>query len=198
VVGERADRQRRGQRRRRRELASGQLHENDSAAWSRWSVPWPATPGVHEVRARATDAAGTTQPTAVPFNDGGYAFWAVVSTRFSLPEGDRSLRSLGYVGETRSPAHEDFFEPVDWTACPLTPTSRSSPNSEARSPRHGRGGCGVTIALPSAHVSESAQLQLFSRHGVLARPSVCRPWSTHAYILLVSCLRLLGRPPVEG
>jgi DMSO/TMAO reductase YedYZ molybdopterin-dependent catalytic subunit len=55
------------------------LQENDGAAWSRWSIPWrPATPGVHELRARATDAAGTTQPTAVPFNDGGYAFWAVV------------------------------------------------------------------------------------------------------------------------
>jgi DMSO/TMAO reductase YedYZ molybdopterin-dependent catalytic subunit len=49
------------------------------AAWVRWSIPWtPTQPGPHELRARATDVAGTTQPATVPFNDGGYVFAAVV------------------------------------------------------------------------------------------------------------------------
>jgi DMSO/TMAO reductase YedYZ molybdopterin-dependent catalytic subunit len=52
---------------------------NRRGAWVRWSMPWmPAVRGAHELRARATDVTGTVQPPTVPFNDGGYMFWAVV------------------------------------------------------------------------------------------------------------------------
>ena len=34
--------------------------------------------GGYALLARATDGAGRTQPDAVPFNDDGYQFWAVV------------------------------------------------------------------------------------------------------------------------
>jgi DMSO/TMAO reductase YedYZ molybdopterin-dependent catalytic subunit len=56
------------------------LHKpNLPAAWVRWEIPWtPPAPGAYELRARATDAAGRTQPDSVPFNDGGYVFSAVV------------------------------------------------------------------------------------------------------------------------
>jgi len=47
--------------------------------WVRWELPWRAPrPGAYELLARATDRSGTTQPDTVPFNDGGYQFWAVV------------------------------------------------------------------------------------------------------------------------
>jgi hypothetical protein len=45
----------------------------------RWSFDWaPPSAGSHTLRARATDDAGNVQPAAVPFNDGGYLFGAVV------------------------------------------------------------------------------------------------------------------------
>jgi DMSO/TMAO reductase YedYZ molybdopterin-dependent catalytic subunit len=48
-------------------------------AWVRWELPWaPRKAGSHELLARATDTKGRCQPAAVPFNDGGYLFWAVV------------------------------------------------------------------------------------------------------------------------
>jgi DMSO/TMAO reductase YedYZ molybdopterin-dependent catalytic subunit len=47
-------------------------------AWACWELPWTPTPGRHELLARATDRAGLTQPDRVPFNEGGYQFWAVV------------------------------------------------------------------------------------------------------------------------
>ena len=34
--------------------------------------------GAHELIARATDWQGRRQPLTVPFNDGGYLFWAAV------------------------------------------------------------------------------------------------------------------------
>jgi DMSO/TMAO reductase YedYZ molybdopterin-dependent catalytic subunit len=45
--------------------------------WVRWELPFTPRPGRHELLARATDATGLTQPDTVPFNDGGYQFWAV-------------------------------------------------------------------------------------------------------------------------
>ncbi len=47
--------------------------------WSQWSWTW-ARPeaGAHELWARATDAAGRTQPLLTPRNDNGYFFDAVV------------------------------------------------------------------------------------------------------------------------
>jgi len=47
-------------------------------AWVRWELPWTPRPGSHALVARATDRYGTIQPAAVPFNDGGYQFWATV------------------------------------------------------------------------------------------------------------------------
>jgi sulfane dehydrogenase subunit SoxC len=48
-------------------------------AWSAWSTVWQATPGEYELCARATDAAGHTQPldAADAWNYGGYAVNAV-------------------------------------------------------------------------------------------------------------------------
>jgi DMSO/TMAO reductase YedYZ molybdopterin-dependent catalytic subunit len=48
-------------------------------AWVRWHFHWhqPAA-GRYELLVRATDRQGFTQPDSVPFNDGGYLFWAVV------------------------------------------------------------------------------------------------------------------------
>lgn len=53
--------------------------------WTRWEHDWrPRRRGAHELLARATDAAGRTQPLRVPFNDGGYLFWAVVRHRVTV------------------------------------------------------------------------------------------------------------------
>jgi DMSO/TMAO reductase YedYZ molybdopterin-dependent catalytic subunit len=47
--------------------------------WLQWEIPWrPNTPGDYTLRARATDATGTTQPDVAPYNTQGYLFGAVV------------------------------------------------------------------------------------------------------------------------
>ena len=51
---------------------------NERYGWAHWELPWTPKPGRHELLARATDRSGLTQPDSVPFNDGGYQFWAVV------------------------------------------------------------------------------------------------------------------------
>jgi DMSO/TMAO reductase YedYZ molybdopterin-dependent catalytic subunit len=52
---------------------------NLPGAWVRWHFHWhPRTSGPYELRARATDLRGFIQPDSVPFNDGGYLFWAAV------------------------------------------------------------------------------------------------------------------------
>jgi sulfane dehydrogenase subunit SoxC len=47
------------------------------AAWAPWWLDWEATEGEHELRVRATDATGRSQPDAPPWNVGGYANNAV-------------------------------------------------------------------------------------------------------------------------
>jgi DMSO/TMAO reductase YedYZ molybdopterin-dependent catalytic subunit len=47
--------------------------EPEPNAWRAWSHAWDATPGVHVVCCRATDASGATQPLVPPWNVGGYA-----------------------------------------------------------------------------------------------------------------------------
>jgi hypothetical protein len=42
-------------------------------AWAPWSLDWDASPGEHELSARAHDATGRSQPDAPPWNVGGYA-----------------------------------------------------------------------------------------------------------------------------
>lgn len=52
---------------------------NVDRAWVRWDVDWAAHPGKYNLQARATDSKGRTQPLRIPFNEEGYAHWAVVS-----------------------------------------------------------------------------------------------------------------------
>lgn len=52
---------------------------NEPFAWLRWKLPWDATPGGHNVRVRATDDQGNAQPDAVPANEQGYLYGAVVA-----------------------------------------------------------------------------------------------------------------------
>ena len=58
-------------------------------AWCRWSFDWDATPGRHELRCRARDAAGNAQPDEPTWNLGGYANNAVqrVGVTVVAPEG---------------------------------------------------------------------------------------------------------------
>ena len=42
-------------------------------AWSGWTLVWDARPGEHELRVRATDAAGNVQPLDEPWNHHGFA-----------------------------------------------------------------------------------------------------------------------------
>jgi sulfane dehydrogenase subunit SoxC len=51
---------------------------NISRAWVRWDFEWDAKPGSYSLRARATDEQGNRQPSAVPFNEQGYLFNAVI------------------------------------------------------------------------------------------------------------------------
>ena len=43
-----------------------------SSSWRAWSFDWDARPGEHELRVRATDDAGNTQPVDPPWNYGGF------------------------------------------------------------------------------------------------------------------------------
>jgi DMSO/TMAO reductase YedYZ molybdopterin-dependent catalytic subunit len=52
---------------------------NIPQAWVRWDLEWDARPGPYKLQARATDSAGNEQPLKVPFNEEGYAHWAVVT-----------------------------------------------------------------------------------------------------------------------
>jgi DMSO/TMAO reductase YedYZ molybdopterin-dependent catalytic subunit len=63
-----------------RSFAPARLHgPNLADAWVRWRAHFtPRAAGRYELIARATDWRGRTQPPTVPFNDGGYLFWAGV------------------------------------------------------------------------------------------------------------------------
>ena len=43
-------------------------------SWARFEFAWDAQAGEHTLMTRATDAAGNTQPDAIPFNEKGYLF----------------------------------------------------------------------------------------------------------------------------
>jgi sulfane dehydrogenase subunit SoxC len=45
--------------------------------WRQFQIAWTARPGRHVLETRVTDTAGNSQPLAVPFNEGGFNFWAV-------------------------------------------------------------------------------------------------------------------------
>ena len=53
-------------------------------AWRGWSYSWTASPGRHELRCRATDATGRTQPDAATWNHGGYSNNAVQTVRVKV------------------------------------------------------------------------------------------------------------------
>ena len=55
------------------------LPPNVPAAWVRWQFHWEPVPGDHELRVRATDDRGRSQPDTVPCNDLGYGYNAVLS-----------------------------------------------------------------------------------------------------------------------
>jgi sulfane dehydrogenase subunit SoxC len=46
-------------------------------AWRRWSARWDAVPGPHQLRCRATDASGATQPLEAPWDVTGFGNNAV-------------------------------------------------------------------------------------------------------------------------
>lgn len=52
---------------------------NIDLTWVRWDLDWDARPGTYRLQARATDNKGNTQPDRIPFNEEGYAHWAVVT-----------------------------------------------------------------------------------------------------------------------
>jgi len=56
-------------------------------AWQRWTFDWTATPGMHDLACRATDATGATQPMAADPNLGGYANNAVHRVRVTVTAG---------------------------------------------------------------------------------------------------------------
>ena len=57
---------------------SAKLHPSkDKYAWTRWTMPWQATPGEHTLRCRATDSNGQTQPTEARWDAAGFGNNAV-------------------------------------------------------------------------------------------------------------------------
>ena len=52
---------------------------NIEGCWRQWKFAWTPTAGKHEIRVRATDENGRTQPDTVPWNHHGYLYNAVVA-----------------------------------------------------------------------------------------------------------------------
>jgi DMSO/TMAO reductase YedYZ molybdopterin-dependent catalytic subunit len=53
-------------------------------AWRGWRWTWHAEPGEHELRCRATDGSGRTQPDTAAWNHGGYSNNAVQKVRVTV------------------------------------------------------------------------------------------------------------------
>jgi len=47
--------------------------------WASWRFDWDAPPGSHQIRIRATDQHGRSQPDSVPWNHHGYLYNAVIA-----------------------------------------------------------------------------------------------------------------------
>jgi DMSO/TMAO reductase YedYZ molybdopterin-dependent catalytic subunit len=54
------------------------LGPNVPGAWARWYFEWKAAPGKYEIRVKATDEKGATQPDTVMWNDMGYLYDGIV------------------------------------------------------------------------------------------------------------------------
>ena len=85
LVGPRAGRVGRGQRRRRLDLGSGRARAGRRAVGlARLVFRWDAQPGEHVLCSRARDEAGNEQPVEPPWNLGGYANNAVQTVRVTV------------------------------------------------------------------------------------------------------------------
>jgi sulfane dehydrogenase subunit SoxC len=51
--------------------------EFNTYSWRRFRVAWDASPGEHVIETRVTDRFGWQQPLSVPFNEGGFNYWAI-------------------------------------------------------------------------------------------------------------------------
>lgn len=56
---------------------SAELGPGSGHGWRRWELPWQATPGLHRLAARATDARRLTQPEVAAWNGKGYQMNAI-------------------------------------------------------------------------------------------------------------------------
>jgi sulfane dehydrogenase subunit SoxC len=45
--------------------------------WRQFQIEWQARPGRHVIETRVTDRSGSSQPLSLPFNEGGFNFWAI-------------------------------------------------------------------------------------------------------------------------
>ena len=52
--------------------------------WQRFEFDWAASPGEHVIETRTTDKARNVQPPTVPFNQGGFDFWAIPRFRVAV------------------------------------------------------------------------------------------------------------------
>lgn len=52
--------------------------------WVRFDFPWDAAEGRHLIETRVTDRRNVTQPETVPYNKGGFDFWAVPKFRVQV------------------------------------------------------------------------------------------------------------------
>lgn len=53
------------------------VHTGERHGWRRWEAIWQATPGVHQIMARATDERRLRQPRTAPWNAKGYQMNAI-------------------------------------------------------------------------------------------------------------------------
>jgi sulfane dehydrogenase subunit SoxC len=52
--------------------------------WQRFAFEWSPLPGEHLIETRVTDNKGYQQQTTVPFNEGGFDFWAIPKFRMAV------------------------------------------------------------------------------------------------------------------
>jgi sulfane dehydrogenase subunit SoxC len=58
--------------------------EINTFTWRRFQFDWDATPGEHVIETRVTDNKGYQQQATVPFNEGGFDFWAIPRFRIAV------------------------------------------------------------------------------------------------------------------